>query len=63
MREYLKLTDFSVTDDGDVKLHDRSYSQWVTVEIDDRGSDWEYDGGEVTTLDTRYNHRLEDPRR
>jgi hypothetical protein len=33
--------------------------QYVTAEFDDQGR-WEYDGGEVSTLETRYDRQLLD---
>jgi hypothetical protein len=53
----LKLTDFSVRNDGDVTLLDSYFAQYFFVEVEDEGG-WEYDEGEVTTLKTVYSRQL-----
>lgn len=54
----LKLSDFSVKNDGEVVLLDTYLSQYFFVEVEDDDSGWEYDEGEVTTLKTVYSRQL-----
>ena len=53
----LKLSDFSVKNDGEVVLLDTYLSQYFFVEVEDEGG-WEYDEGEITTLKTVYSRQL-----
>lgn len=37
------------------------FAQFFHVEVDEGSASWEYDGGEVSTLSTHYDRRLEYP--
>lgn len=62
LKEAITLRTVSSNRDGQCSANVKSghLAQFFDIEVDDPGH-WEYDNGEVTTLDTKYSRTLEEP--